>query len=227
MSVVSPRPYPVVPEPRPSRPAAAGAALVRMPQPARTDEEIVRGVLAGEVWAAAALLDRYGPMVERLIRRVMGHDPDLEDLVHDAFTTILGSIHQVRDAEAIKGWIAQVAVHTAHRSIRRRRAARWVFFWQKDESPLPEPASEPAHGPREAVRRVYALLEQLPADERVPFALRYIDEMHLEDVARSCEVSLATVKRRLARAEKRFTAAARRDPVLQSWMEEGKRWATD
>ena len=89
-----------------------------MPQPARTDEDIVRGVLAGEVRAAAALLDRYGPMVERLIRRVMGHDPDLEDLVQDAFTTILGSIHQVRDAEAIKLY--------GYPSIEQQASAAWL-----------------------------------------------------------------------------------------------------
>jgi RNA polymerase sigma-70 factor (ECF subfamily) len=196
-----------------------------MPQPARSDEELVRGITAGEVWAAAALLDQYGPMVERLLRRVFGHDPELEDLVHDAFATILGAIHQVRDAQALKGWIATVSVNTAHRALRRRRMARMLFFWRHDED-TPEPVSEPGHGPREAVRRMYAALEQLPAAERVPFALRYIDEMPLEDVARACSVSLATVKRRLGRAERRFTTVARRDPVLQTWMEERSRWTT-
>ncbi|MCC6553496.1 MAG: sigma-70 family RNA polymerase sigma factor [Polyangiaceae bacterium] len=196
-----------------------------MPQQARSDEELVRGAAAGEPWAAAALLDRYGPLVERMIRRVMGHDPELEDLVQDAFASVLGSIHQVRDGQALKGWIASVAAHTAHHAIRRRRAARWLFFWRREEE-LPEPASEPAHGPRDAVRRMYAALDQLPAGERVAFALRYIEEMQLEEVASACGVSLATIKRRLQRAEKRFTALARRDPVLSAWMEEGDRWTT-
>lgn len=221
---MTPLPTGIEPEPRPPPPPGS-ATVLRMPQASRSDDDIIRGVVAGEAWAAAALLDRYGQLVERLIRRVMGHDPELEDLVHDAFATILGSIRQVRDPQALKGWIGSVAVHTAHHAIRRRRAGRWLLFWQKDEDP-PEPASEPAFGPREAVRRVYAALDKLPADERVAFALRYIDEMALEDVAEACGVSLATIKRRLSRAEGRFTAAARHDPVLRTWMDEGNRWTT-
>lgn len=208
---------------QPSAPRIAGsAAVVRLPQPPRSDEEIVRGMRAGEAWAAAALLDRYGPLVERLVRRIMGHDPDLQDLVQDAFATILASIDQVRDEKALKGWIASVAAHTAHHAIRRRKLSRWIFFWQKTDPP--EPSCETDMGAREAVQRMYAALDQLPSDERVAFALRFIDEMPLEDVAQACGVSLATIKRRLARAEQRFTTIARRDPVLKTWIEEGMRW---
>lgn len=206
-------------KPTPAQAPGHGSVL-RLPQPARSDEELVRGVAAGEQWAGGALLDRYGAMVERLIRRVMGHDPDLEDLVHEAFATILASAHQVRDGHAVKGWIASVAVHTAHHAIRKRRAARWLCLWRLGS----DASCEQAIGPRDAVRRVYDLLDDLAARERVPFALRYLEDMPLEEVAVACGVSLATVKRRLARAERRFTAAARRDPVLRSWMEEGTRW---
>ncbi|WP_234022989.1 RNA polymerase sigma factor [Sorangium cellulosum] len=212
---------PTSPQPAPGR-----NVVSLLPQSERSDGELVHAIAAGEPWAAAMLLDRYGPLVERLIRRVMGHDPELEDLVHDAFATILTSIHQVRDGQAVKGWISSVAVHTAHRAIRRRRLSRWLFFWQHDEE-LPEPSSVPAHGPREALRRVYAALDELSAEDRIAFTLRFVEEMPLEDVASACGVSLATVKRRLARAEQRFTALAKRDPVLRGWMEEGDRWTTN
>jgi RNA polymerase sigma-70 factor (ECF subfamily) len=156
----------------------------------------------------------------------MGHDPELQDLVHEAFASVLTSVHQVRDGQAVKGWISSVAVHTAHHAIRRRRRSRWLLFWQSDED-LPEPSSVPAHGPREALRRVYAALDELSTEDRIAFTLRFIEEMPLEDVASACSVSLATIKRRLARAEQRFTAIAKRDPVLRGWMEEGDRWTTN
>lgn len=213
-------------ESTPPQPASGRNVVSRLPQSERTDEELVAGIAAGEPWAAAMLLDRYGPLVERLIRRVMGHDPELQDLVHEAFASVLTSVHQVRDGQAVKGWISSVAVHTAHHAIRRRRRARWLFFWQSDDD-LPEPSSVPAHGPREALRRVYAALDELSTEDRIAFTLRFIEEMPLEDVAGACSVSLATIKRRLARAEQRFIAMAKRDPVLRGWMEEGDRWTTD
>jgi len=54
--------------------------------------------------------------------------------------------------------------------------------------------------------------------------LRFIEEMPLDDVAATCNVSLATVKRRIGRAEQRFVAIARRDPILRPLVEEGRRW---
>lgn len=203
------------------RSVESGAVVRRLPS-ARTDEEILRGIREGQSWAGAALLDRYGSLVERIVRRIMGHDPELADLVQDAFTTILTSVGGVRDEKALKGWIISVSAHTAHHAIRRRKLTRLIFFWTKDDPP--EPSCETDMGSREALRRVYAALSQLPADERVAFALRRIDEMPLEDVAAACDCSLATIKRRLVRAEQRFSAIARRDPVLKSWMDEGERW---
>jgi RNA polymerase sigma-70 factor (ECF subfamily) len=215
-----------IPNPRTKRSASVQsnpvAAVVHLRPPARSDEDILRGMRAGEAWAAAALLDRHGPLVERIVRRILGHDQDLQDLVHDAFATILASIHQVRDDKALRGWIISVAANTAHHTIRRRKLTRLIFFWQTDNPP--EIACEMDLGAREAVRRTYAALDQLPAAERVAFALRFIDEMPLEDVAQACNVSLATIKRRIASAEQRFTSIARRDPVLRTWLEGGRRW---
>jgi RNA polymerase sigma-70 factor (ECF subfamily) len=183
----------------------------------------VAAIRRGERWAAAALLDRHGPLVERLIRRIMGHDADLADLVQDAFATILSSIDQVRDDNAVKAWMSSVAVHTAHHAIRRRQLSRWIFFWQKEEV-CDAPAREADLGARECVRHVYAALDRLPADERVVFSLRFIEEMQLDDIAASCGVSLATIKRRITRAEQRFAAIAQKDPVLRPLLEEGRRW---
>ncbi len=45
----------------------------------------------------------------------MGRDPELQDLVHEALARVLTSVHQVRDGQAVKGWISSVAVHGAPR----------------------------------------------------------------------------------------------------------------
>ena len=62
------------------------------------------------------------------------------------------------------------------------------------------------------------MLDKLPADERIAFALRFINEMELVEVADACQVSLATAKRRLARARKKFTTMALTYPELADWV---------
>jgi RNA polymerase sigma-70 factor (ECF subfamily) len=66
------------------------------------------------------------------------------------------------------------------------------------------------------------VLERLPADERVAFALRFIDSMELTQVADACGVSLATIKRRLSRAQQTFQRLAAEHAVLREWLEGGE-----
>jgi RNA polymerase sigma-70 factor (ECF subfamily) len=82
----------------------------------------------------------------------------------------------------------------------------------------------PSNDAGEALRATYAVLEQLAVDERIAFVLRFIEGMELKEGAVACSVSLATFKRRLARAEERFTELARSSPVLRDWLEGGSRW---
>jgi RNA polymerase sigma-70 factor (ECF subfamily) len=51
------------------------------------------------------------------------------------------------------------------------------------------------------LRGVYKILDKLPADDRVILILRRVEELTLEEIAERTGWSLATVKRRLARAE--------------------------
>jgi RNA polymerase sigma-70 factor (ECF subfamily) len=204
-----------------------GDAVVRTLPTARGDEVLVAGLRGGETWAKAALFDRYAPQVERIVRKVLGHDwhTTIEDVVHDAFVQALSSLDSLREPNALLGWLQSIAVHTAYRAIRARKARQWLRFWEPEHLPeLTAPGVDVEA--REAYRRTYRLLDRLPPDERVAFALRYIDGMELSMVAETCNVSLATIKRRLTRAEDRFAAGARRDPVLGSWLEEGGRWET-
>lgn len=189
------------------------------------DEAIGRGLRSGEPWAAAALYDRYAARVERLLRRTLGNErhTTVEDLLHEVFLQAIDSARSLRDEVALLAWLQTIAVRTAYRQMRRRRALAWLRFQSPEEVPdiLGEDAPPEI---REATRRLYRVLDQLPARERVVFVLRYFEEMTVEQVAQTTRVSLSTVKRRLRTAEERSEKLARRDPVLAPWVERGMAW---
>lgn len=193
----------------------------------RSDADLVRGLRAGAPWARAMLLDRFGHLVERIVRRIMGHErhTELADVVHDAFVAAFDSASTLKDPEALVSWMQSVAAHTACKAIRRRKARSWLRFVPPED--LPEPG-EPADNADavEAHDRTYRILERFSANERVVFALRFIEGMALAEVASASGISLATAKRRLSRAQRRFVAAAVNDPVLAPWLREGDRWTT-
>ncbi len=191
----------------------------------RDNTALVEGLRAGEPWAKAALFERYGPQVQRTLRKILGPQPSLElpDLIHDVFVRALSSVDQLREPGAMPAWMMAITTRLAYRALSAQRARRWLCFWEPVER-VDLCAPEVSDEVLEAYRRTYAVLDGMPAHERIVFALRYIDGMELSPIAVACEVSLATVKRRLGRAEQRFAAAARRDGVLCAWLTEGSRW---
>jgi RNA polymerase sigma-70 factor (ECF subfamily) len=192
---------------------------------AGTDAELVDGFRRGDPRARAALYDRHADHVHRVLYRLLGFDRDLADLHHDVFVRALVSLPRLSDPSALKGWLTMIAVHVARSAIARRRRRAWLWFLPPEE--LPEADSGDATPEvRDALQATYEVLDRLPVDERIAFALRFIDGMELTEVAEACGVSLATVKRRLARAGERFEAVARRDPVLETWLEGGTRWGS-
>src|SRR5262249_30725821 len=99
---------------------------------------------------------------------------------------------------------------------------RWLLF-APAETLEPEGAEDDLEG-REALKATYAVLDRLSVEDRTVFALRIIDGMELRQVADACDCSLATVKRRLERAEARVAMLARKQAALSSWLEKGERW---
>jgi RNA polymerase sigma-70 factor, ECF subfamily len=210
---------------RPSRLELAkprGSSLVRLPL-VESDAAIVGALRAGQQVGGAALYDRYHTHVRRVLTRVLGPDAELGDLVQDVFVEAIDSIDRLEEPAALRGWLATIAVFRARGEIRRRTRSRWFPLFSSEQLPdVAAPVSTPEVD--EAVRATYRILAKLSADERIVFALRFVDGMQVAEVAEVCRVSLATVKRRLTRAQKRFVAIARNVPEVSDWLGEGARW---
>jgi RNA polymerase sigma-70 factor (ECF subfamily) len=210
---------------RPSvAPVSGRVAVVHHLPILETDAALVEALRKGHRQAPAVLVDRYGEHLRRVLVRVLGKDPELPDLLHDVLVTAIQSVERLQDARALRPWLTSVAIYTARAAIRkraRRRLFRLTAPEQLDEAEAPS-LSEDAS---EALRAAYAILERLPADERIAFALRFIDGMELVEAAAACGVSLSTFKRRVLRAERKFADRARREPALAEWVKGAERWS--
>ena len=169
------------------------------------------------------LLDRFGPLVERIVASTLGIDTELADVIQQVFLHILEKIDRLRDPPALKSWIATVAVFTARAHIRKRRRGRWIRFVAPERLWEVE-AHLPNHEARSLLRSTYRVLDLLRPEDRLALTLRFVAGMELHRVAAACRVSLATVKRRLARGERHFLIEARRDPSLHERIKGGRRW---
>jgi RNA polymerase sigma-70 factor (ECF subfamily) len=199
-----------------SKPLPEHSAEVIRLHRADSDEALVASLRAGEPGAGKALFEAYGAYVRKVLMRVLGPDSELGDLTQDVFVIALESLHKLEKARALRGWLAQIAVFQARHCLRRRKQWRILRFFGPEEMPQGR-AREPDFEASEALRAAYQCLSSLTADEQIAFTLRFVEGMELAEVAETCGVSLATTKRRLARAEARFEELARGEPALAEW----------
>jgi RNA polymerase sigma-70 factor (ECF subfamily) len=201
----------------------AGEKPVSAMRPTLDDYALVAGIRHGDPVAATAFFEQYRALVERTLVRVLGFDSELADTVQETFIRALGSTRLLRDPQALPSWMIRIAVFTASDLLRRRKRRRWLQFFAE-----PQDASDSRNGmvfdgepdmeARLALQAAQAVIDTLPVDERVAFSLRRMEGMELKEVASACDCSLATVKRRLARAETRFLARAQKYPALGKWL---------
>ncbi|MBW2732654.1 MAG: sigma-70 family RNA polymerase sigma factor [Deltaproteobacteria bacterium] len=185
-----------------------------------SDTELLRR-LQESTSAAALLYDRFAEDVNRTVRRTLGPDQEHDDVVHEVFIQLLRSVHRVREAEKLRGWVISVAINTVRGVLRKRTIFR--RFHVGKEPPEMSSAAED-HAGRDLLRRTFAVLNRLPVELRLAFTLRYLESHTLPKVAEHLGCSLATAKRRLKKAEQRFTALVSDDPALYELMAEGGRF---
>lgn len=187
------------------------------------DTALVHALRAGHPGAAAAFYDQHAAHVHRTLRSALGPDEDIPDLLQEVFIRALDRIDKLRDFERVRSWLGTIAIFVARAHIRVRARRSWLNVFSPERT-RPNQLDQPSSEARQALREVYQVLDEMPVDERMPFVLRFVDGMTLPDAADACQTSLATVKRRLARAETRFLEAARRRPALEQWLKDGTRW---
>ncbi len=193
--------------------------------PTVSDAALVAAIRAGRPGAGDQLFDRYAEYVERLIVRVLGFDAEVPDLINEVFARAFEQIDRLKDAAALKAWLGSIACFTARTFLRDRRSRRrFLGFFAPDDLPEVPVDGAPVESSL-ALLRTYQVLDTLSPDERIAFALRFVDGMSLPEIAEVMDISVGTVKRRLSRGRERFLRVAARDPLLQELIQESQRWA--
>lgn len=211
---------------QPSRPAPKNpedSGVLRFIGFEGDDEALLTAIKKGHPNAKRALFEKYSNHVQRVLIRIMGIDDAIPELINETFLQAFSSIHSVRESGSLKAWISMIAVFTARGLIRKRkkRRAMWLFEPRKIQDIQ---TYESDTDSREALQALYSILDEIPVDERIAFTLRFLEGMGLRETAEACGVSMATIKRRISRAEELFVPLANRHPLLSEWVARGDRW---
>jgi len=165
----------------------------------------------GEQWAFEALFRRHANMVFGLSYRLLPRDAEVEDVVQDAFSTAFQRLGTLQNPQAFASWLGSIVVNGVSKRLRRRRLLERLGLRSQEPCDPDEVVSPTAPAEVAAeLKTVYRVLEALPTQQRVALVLRRVEGWEIMQIAQHMNLSVSTVKRRLAAAEARLERARER-----------------
>ena len=181
------------------------------------DATLALAAASGDHDAHTAIWDRYSGLVRQILVRGLGAHADVEDRVQEVFIRFYRSRKSLRDPAALRSFLFGITLRVAATELRRRRMRSWLRLTQRGvlkevEAPA---ADEQA---RQAVRRLYQILDRVDTTSRFALVLHTIEGWDLAETATAMGISVSSVKRRLSRTFPRVVAAAKADSVLALYL---------
>jgi RNA polymerase sigma-70 factor (ECF subfamily) len=183
---------------------------------ASQDLELVAAVRAGSSAAFEELQSRYSRRLYWRIQAMTRNHEDTEDALQDTFLHAYLALDSFEGRSQFASWLTRIAINSALMVLRKRRRLAEVSFEPPSESGEPTPTidvrdsaldPEQLYDVRQRSRSALRAVSKLKITLRIPMTTWIEQECSMKEVARTLDLSLATVKARFHRARKQLTRA--------------------
>lgn len=187
---------------RVERPGRGQVVALPAPESDRLDDAaLVARARRGNGWAHEAIYRRYVRLVASIAQRMLRDACEVDDVVQETFLIAFEKLGALSEPAALRGWLARIAISRVHRRFRFRRL---TSLWSADDAAacLEDQASDDATIEQRAeLALIDRALGSMSLALRTPWVLRHVLGHELAEIATACGCSLATLKRRLVRAD--------------------------
>lgn len=158
--------------------------------------------------------DEHAEMVWRALRRLGVPEASVDDALQEVFLVVHRRLAEFEGRSSLKTWLFGIVLGIARNQRRsvRRRAPEGALASEVDED-LPSPSNrtpEDKAQSAEAVRTLYALLDELDEDKRQVFVMADLEEMSAPEIAAALKLNVNTVYARIRAARIGFEQAVLR-----------------
>jgi RNA polymerase sigma-70 factor (ECF subfamily) len=174
-------------------------ALLARNQSKESDNQLLRGVVAGDRHALEQLYLGYHRRLARFLSRFTPRYENVEEIINDTFMVVWQSAGSFRSDSQVSTWIFGIAYRMALKSVRRQKnhaAARSLDDY-------PEQSVDPVLD-TEVQDWVTHGLSRLPVEQRLTLELAYHMGHSLEEIAVITDSPVGTVKARMFHARQKL-----------------------
>jgi RNA polymerase sigma factor (sigma-70 family) len=175
-----------------------------------TDSQLIERFLAGREEGEAAfrvLIQRHGPMVLGVCRRILRDDHAAEDAFQATFLVLVRKADRLKERGLLTSWLYGVALRVSQKERARGERRRSVERQAAERTPRIASGTEPT----ELRHLIDEEIHRLPERYRLPVLLCHVEGLRHDEVARRLGCPVGTVESRLSRAREQLrTRLARR-----------------
>ncbi|MEO0461476.1 MAG: RNA polymerase sigma factor [Myxococcota bacterium] len=176
------------------------------------DAELVRLARDDSRRAIEVLFRRHASMVHALSYRLLGRPHEAQEVAQESLLTAFKDLSKLREPERFSSWLRAICAQKCRSRIRNLKVRRRLGLLDGPEYDLTHFVStDPDPAALAELRLLGKAVSRLSAEERATMILVRVEGMTLPEAAETLGRSLATIKRRLARAESRLSTLRRQD----------------
>jgi RNA polymerase sigma-70 factor (ECF subfamily) len=194
--------------------AAAGLSSSGARRTVQAEDEVrlVARAVAGDTACFDRLVTVHQDRIARLVHRLLGWPSEVDDIVQDVFVDALGNLTRFDGRSSVLTWLTRIAINRC-RTYQRRQWLRAIVLRRMRQEATERCAATDPITARETIQRVHAAIRELNQVDREVIVLRYLEELRVEEIAKTLGLSRGTVDVRLTRARRRL------EKILQPWIE--------
>ena len=176
------------------------------------EAQAIAACRAGTREAFAWLVDRHRDAVYQFAWRMCGNPSDAEDLAQEAFVRAFTRLEQYApERGTFRNWVLGICANLARGQFRWRQRARAMTRRFAEHEQLRIEAVEAGQASDAGrVEDVSRALDALPVSLRVPVVLKYMEDLSVQEIARTLGLGESAVKMRLARGREQLLARMKR-----------------
>lgn len=168
--------------------------------------EYIRKAASGDRDAFALLVERYQKPVYHQALRMVTNPDDAADMAQEAFFKAWQGLPGFQGDSSFSTWLYRLTNNVCIDFLRREKKRRGDASLDDEERNFAAALTDPAPTPQRALEQqelkqaVSDGLSQLSDDHRQVLVLREISGLSYEEIAQTLDLSVGTVKSRIARA---------------------------